>query len=68
MYEKKLQKGTDDLAKKAAYMRDLEVELARVKEESRTAAQKSNGLQENLRFLFVIGSDEDILERLTRVS
>ncbi len=49
-------------------MRDLELELTRVKEESRTAAQESNGLQENLRFLFVIGSDEDILERLTRVS
>ena len=49
-------------------MRDLEVELARVKEESRTAAQESNGLQDNIRFLFVIGSDEDILERLTRIS
>jgi len=27
-----------------------------------------NNLQENIRFLFVIGSDEDLLARLTKIS
>lgn len=32
LYEKKLQKSTEDLAKKSTLIRDLEVELARSKE------------------------------------
>jgi hypothetical protein len=36
LYEKKLQKSAEDLAKKSSLIRDLEVEIARSKEDAKS--------------------------------